>query len=179
MIHFKIKKRIKLIVGFTPHRFQKPMRCDLSIIKLFFSKHLLPILIPLFFMNKINAQDLSIHQWENRLVLVLTEDSSSFAFKKQLKEFRLQEEGMQERKILVYQIMPQQFLTGLKESNMWQVTNTLFKKYKQKDAELEIILIGLDGGVKLRQTEFLSCEKLFTIIDGMPMRRAEMIRKKN
>ena len=37
-----------------------------------------------------------------------------------------------------------------------------------------MILIGLDGGVKLRQTEMISLDKLFTLIDGMPMRRREI-----
>ena len=40
------------------------------------------------------------------------------------------------------------------------------------------MLIGLDGGIKLEQIQILSAEKLFAIIDGMPMRKRE-IRKNN
>jgi hypothetical protein len=38
----------------------------------------------------------------------------------------------------------------------------------------EIILIGLDGGIKLRKNDIVSREELFSIIDAMPMRRNEM-----
>ena len=43
--------------------------------------------------------------------------------------------------------------------------------------DLHQLLIGLDGGIKLRQNSILTKEKLFAIIDGMPMRRREL--KKN
>mgnify|MGYP000892552319 CR=1 FL=1 len=41
----------------------------------------------------------------------------------------------------------------------------------------EVILIGLDGGIKLRQTEVLTKEDLFNIVYAMPMRRSELSRK--
>ena len=90
----------------------------------------------------------------------------------------MHEEGMEERKILVYQIIPQQYRTGLNRPDKWVYANNLFKNYKSMEADLEVILIGLDGGIKMRQAEFLSCKNLFAIIDGMPMRRAEMNREK-
>jgi hypothetical protein len=40
--------------------------------------------------------------------------------------------------------------------------------------EFEIILIGKDGGVKLRSKTPISLEELFSLIDAMPMRRQEM-----
>jgi hypothetical protein len=36
-----------------------------------------------------------------------------------------------------------------------------------------VVLIGLDGGVKLRQSHAATNEQLFGLIDAMPMRRAE------
>ncbi|OHX63799.1 hypothetical protein NH26_24710 [Flammeovirga pacifica] len=43
---------------------------------------------------------------------------------------------------------------------------------KRKD--FEVVLIGLDGGVKLRQSTILSKKALYDKIDSMPMRRAEL-----
>ena len=43
-----------------------------------------------------------------------------------------------------------------------------------RDVPFEISLIGLDGGIKLSQNEILTAEKLFGIIDQMPMRRIEV-----
>lgn len=36
-----------------------------------------------------------------------------------------------------------------------------------------VLLIGLDGEVKLRQSHAATNEQLFSLIDAMPMRRAE------
>ena len=41
-----------------------------------------------------------------------------------------------------------------------------------------VVLIGKDGGEKLRRTTPLSSEELFAIVDAMPMRRAEMRERK-
>lgn len=37
-----------------------------------------------------------------------------------------------------------------------------------------IVLIGKDGGIKLKKPFVLSAEHIFDVIDSMPMRRAEM-----
>jgi hypothetical protein len=41
-----------------------------------------------------------------------------------------------------------------------------------------VVLIGKDGGEKLRRATPLSPEELFAIVDAMPMRRAEMRERK-
>ena len=43
-------------------------------------------------------------------------------------------------------------------------------------AEFSVILIGKDGGEKLRRKSLLTTRELFAIVDAMPMRRAEMER---
>ena len=37
-----------------------------------------------------------------------------------------------------------------------------------------LLLIGKDGGVKLKQDFIVAPQEIFDLIDGMPMRRAEM-----
>lgn len=53
----------------------------------------------------------------------------------------------------------------------------LFSAYRVNKPAFTIILIGKDGGEKYRTNKILLPEKLFAIIDAMPMRRAEMRRK--
>ena len=65
------------------------------------------------------------------------------------------------------------------ETTAWRHAEDLFKKFKKTKNGFEIILIGLDGGIKLRQNELLSTRKLFELIDGMPMRQAEIRNKGN
>ena len=43
-----------------------------------------------------------------------------------------------------------------------------------KRPHFEAVLVGKDGGEKLRATTPLTSERLFEIIDAMPMRRQEM-----
>ena len=52
------------------------------------------------------------------------------------------------------------------------------RRYKAEKSDFRVILIGLDGGEKLEQTEVLSAEKLFNTIDSMPMRQAEIRKNK-
>ena len=85
--------------------------------------------------------------------------------------------ALQERDILVYLITPTTYKRDLAKTGLWITGNTLYKKYKKPDADFEVILIGLDGGVKLRDTKLVSTETLFALIDGMPMRKAELRRQ--
>ncbi len=75
-----------------------------------------------------------------------------------------------ERKILVYHILPERYKIGLKSEDKWEKNTSL----KILDVQFEVNLIGLDGGIKLSQKELLTAEKLFSIIDRMPMRRIEI-----
>lgn len=132
-------------------------------------------LINLYLIINMNvmAQDFSKHKWENRLVLIFTQDRNNSIYEKQLKELIKNEEGLLERKILVYHILPDRFKVGLETESVWE-NNT---KEIVMDVPFKINLIGLDGGIKLSQDQFLTADKLFTLIDKMPMRRIEIENK--
>ena len=53
----------------------------------------------------------------------------------------------------------------------------LNKEFKIKPGTFNVILVGKDGSEKHRAVAILQPQKLFAIIDAMPMRRSEM--KKN
>lgn len=135
------------------------------------------ILTMLIMSQDIYAQKLSHHKWENRLVLILTNDIDNPTYQSQLLEFNKEAEGLAERKLIIYQVLPDKYVTGLADSSEWIVSSKLYGNY-QKESVFEVILIGLDGRIKLRQTEILSCEALFSLIDTMPMRQAELREKK-
>lgn len=136
---------------------------------------------PLFFLcllPDLSGQDLSIHEWENRLLLILTEDTKDQQYQEQLAVLNAATAGLADRKLLLYTITPEAFRMGFNENANWIKSNSRFQQYHQARGPFEILLVGLDGGIKLRQSEILSTEKLFAIIDRMPMRRAELRRKK-
>ncbi|MEM7103355.1 MAG: DUF4174 domain-containing protein [Bacteroidota bacterium] len=129
-------------------------------------------------LNTLNAQDLSKYRWNNRLILVLFDDSVSDIYYQQIKHFIEDVEGMEDRKLMVYHVHPDKFTKGLKSDPDWQFKTGLYQKYKKSKSQFEVVLIGLDGGVKLRKSEVLKRVELFSIIDGMPMRKAELRSRK-
>ena len=60
-----------------------------------------------------------------------------------------------------------------------QTDKKVLKKYTISTAPFTFLLIGKDGHVALRSYKIVSKEQLFALIDGMPMRRDEMRRKRN
>jgi hypothetical protein len=133
--------------------------------------------VPLFSALLGSAQDLSKHRWENRLILILTDDENNSAFQSQVAEFRKDLTGLNERKIIIYQVMPGEYKIGLNGDNKIKSAR-LYNDYKKTDAGFEVVLLGLDGRIKLQQNELLSLEELYAVIDVMPMRRREIEQKK-
>ena len=73
--------------------------------------------------------------------------------------------------------------TGIKERDI-KITvvpknDLLHKNYYVQAGLFTVILLGKDGTEKLRTDKILYPQKLFAIIDAMPMRQAEMKNKKN
>ena len=69
--------------------------------------------------------------------------------------------------------MPGEFKTGLNGDDKIK-SDRLYNDYKKTDSGFEVVLLGLDGGIKLQQGELLQLERLYAIIDAMPMRRREI-----
>ncbi|CAH8285150.1 uncharacterized protein DUF4174 [Mariniflexile fucanivorans] len=134
------------------------------------------VILSLFKANVTYAQTMDTHKWNDRLILILIDQEANENYNPQLTEFKKHIKGLIERKVVIYHIKPDAFKKGLNNTN-WQQEKTVYKFYKKTDEPFEIVLVGLDGSVKLRQTEILPCKNLFSIIDSMPMRRYEENKK--
>ena len=55
----------------------------------------------------------------------------------------------------------------------------VYNEYKVKPNQFMLVLIGKDGSEKLRSAKPIDAETIFRLIDSMPMRQAEMSKKKN
>ncbi|AYN66720.1 DUF4174 domain-containing protein [Euzebyella marina] len=126
----------------------------------------------------LNAQELEAYRWNNRILIVKAEDAQSTEYIKQIDELTNADENMEDRKLILYQIEGTDFkftdFKKPKKKEVGVVTEGFSEKYLHTKNTFEVILIGLDGGVKLRQDEFLDKESLFRLIDSMPMRMNEM-----
>ena len=131
----------------------------------------------IFTSEEMMGKDLTEHKWKNRVVLVITNDTSITMFNKQMEELRKDLPGIIDRKIVIYKILPNKYQVETSEKSEWKTSSDLFKNYKQTDSSFEVILIGLDGGIKLSKNELLTTEELFSLIDSMPMRAQELKNK--
>lgn len=126
----------------------------------------------LFFTITVIGQNLEQHQWVNRVLLIFSDDKKDERLIKQIEVFSEEKQGLAERKLLIYRFSENQFTPEF--NKVWFSSTLKTKKYKRKSENFKVVLIGLDGGIKLEQTSLLSTEKLFAVIDGMPMRRREI-----
>ena len=118
------------------------------------------------------SQNLEKHQWNDRVVLIFSDDKSSSKLKKQVDLFQKEKVSLEERKLKIYQFAEGDFKYGFDDS--WKKSTIKTKRFNDKEESFKIVLIGLDGGIKLKQNTILTPEKLFIIIDGMPMRKREL-----
>ncbi|MEM6515799.1 MAG: DUF4174 domain-containing protein [Bacteroidota bacterium] len=120
------------------------------------------------------SQNLKEHEWKNRVVLILKNSSKNEIFENQLTVLKLNKDGLRERKIIVYSIEPTKYQRGTDPDENEFFSTKLYQKFNEQNKDFKIVLIGLDGFVKLEQSEFLPIETLFAKIDTMPVRRNEL-----
>ena len=109
-------------------------------------------------MVSLNAQNLDSVRWENRVLLIFSPDSSSKPYQEQLEIALLHHAAFAERDLVCVRA----------------VSENLRKKYAVSPKDFAAVLIGKDGGEKFRSQIPISAAQLLSIIDAMPMRRAEM-----
>lgn len=133
------------------------------------------VLSMIIFSQNLFSQDIGGHSWKNRLLILVTDSPDNTDLVTQVEIFQDEIYGLDERKLLIYQLNPGSKRTGLDLSKEWLPDpDDRYRNFQRGDNKFELILIGLDGGIKSRWTEPVKCEEIFGLIDGMPMRRAEL-----
>ncbi|MCM8569455.1 DUF4174 domain-containing protein [Gramella jeungdoensis] len=139
-------------------------------------KRILPVLVCLFSFYMMWSQNPADYKWENRAVVVFTDSANSEKFEAQRKELIADMKGFEERKLVLLHSTPGKFRRSLPVDSEWIENMEIHNEMLDKDSDFEVILIGLDGSVKLRQRELLEARYLFNLIDSMPIRQAEIKR---
>lgn len=122
-----------------------------------------------------SAQNLENHKWNHRILIIKTVADHSERFEDQLAEFKDAQEELKDRKLVLYSIEQDKLsfrdYTNSSKNYTGKLVEKGVKSMLDQNEAFEIILIGLDGGIKLRKNYIVSREDLFSIIDAMPMRR--------
>ena len=122
--------------------------------------------------NEVNKpQHLNDLRWQYRIIIVNADSEMSADIISQLNYFK---EEVDDRDIIWFVSSDKQF-----DSNAGFTLSTSFleqlKSYNYRDNNVKVVcvLIGKDGGIKLRQSKW-NIENIFSLIDTMPMRQREM-----
>ena len=123
------------------------------------------------------AQKLSDFKWEKRLLIISNPSNNSEKEVEQLQYLGPLDQDFTERKLLVLKLNDKTYsVLNSRETTIVSDPKSI-KRLCLSETEFSVLLIGLDGGIKLRQDQIISREDLFAIIDGMPMRRSELSQK--
>ena len=121
--------------------------------------------------------DLNAFHWSNRVIVLFAESEKSPQFAKQVQILRDEKDGVLDRDLVVVEVLE----TGNSRCGETTISakkaENLRNRFQAETGVFQFILLGKDGGVKLRRKEPVSAEDLFGIIDSMPMRQQEMRRK--
>ena len=118
--------------------------------------------------SKLFGQSLADYQWKNRLVFIVNPDGNDPLAHPQVESFRKFNNDITDREILVLVLYQDMVIDLNGEKQLIDAAEVPYNNFQG------VILIGKDGGVKLREEFFIEPSVIFTLIDSMPMRRAEM-----
>ena len=126
------------------------------------------ILIPLLtlVMTENRAQD--SYKWKNRVIILKYSPSDSSSYITQKEIFSSDPEGFKDRDLVI---------VPLSEAIEKRLLPLAELEAPISDSNFRFFLRGKDGGLKYKQDEPVSREKLYAIIDAMPMRKSEMKKK--
>ena len=120
--------------------------------------------------------DLKSYKWKYRLLLVFASSPEDPLFQQLKREVERQRHEILDRDILMFHIFPNQVHVDQRIFD-GSAAHALRKEYSIPSHAFGAILIGKDGGEKLRQNGRTDLGEIFSRIDAMPMRQREMKRQ--
>ncbi|MFP4104777.1 MAG: DUF4174 domain-containing protein [Phycisphaerae bacterium] len=120
-----------------------------------------------------NLDSLNRYQWTDRPLLVFADEDTSAQADKQAELLQNQYDQLTDRDMVVLWIGTSA-PPGRKLHQQVTVSDQLRRKLDVPAEGFHALLIGKDGGVKLRTDEPVQPQRLYDLIDAMPMRRREM-----
>jgi len=120
------------------------------------------------------------HQWKDRVLLIFAKNEKHPHFLAQTKLLEQQKAALLDRDLLTYKLFSDNTGHYTDDTPLDTTQAGAFQdRFNPEKQNFLMILIGKDGGVKLRSDQPVPPSSLFGLIDGMPMRRAELRRKKS
>ncbi len=113
-------------------------------------------------------------QWKHRVLLVFSPSEGNASFVRQYNEWKRTMDGMAERDLIWVPLIAGQPSSAAGRAISPDAQQLLRRQLRVEPGEFAVMLVGRDGGVKLRKQQPVDAMSLFALIDSMPMRRQEM-----
>ncbi len=110
--------------------------------------------------------DLQTYRWKNRIILLFAPSPDHSYLQEQRLRLEAETDGLTERDLLVFDVYS--------EKTEKEQALKLHRRFQVAANSFAVVLIGKDGTEKLRQYAPVTPEKIFAVIDAMPMRQQEM-----
>jgi hypothetical protein len=122
--------------------------------------------------------DLTKFQWKNRLLFLFAEDASDPFFKNLQSQVRTQKAEVDDRDLIVFEV-PANGPARMGATPLdRQQADSIRNHFAVPSKAFSLILVGKDGGIKLKRSDQVDLRAVFGLIDSMPMRQNEMRQKK-
>ncbi len=128
----------------------------------------------LSFSQNTDKNILDSYRWNNRILIIFTPSSNNSNFKKAEDLLKQNNDGILDRDLVIFYIFEnsQSTVNNLPINKF--TSNYLREKFYAANGKSTYILVGKDGGEKLRTTGQFNVERLFERIDELPMRQSEI-----
>ena len=124
------------------------------------------------------AMDLLQFQWKNRLLFLFAPNGISPLFKNLQSQIMAQKAEVEDRDLVVFEVLAQGPSRMNTASLDRQQADSIRDHFAVPQDTFRLILVGKDGGIKLKRDVQVDLKEVFGLIDSMPMRQNEM-RQKN
>ena len=125
-----------------------------------------------------SSLDLSQFQWKNRLLFLFAPNRDHPLFDTLHTSLAAQKAEVADRDLVIFEILESgSSAMGTKYLDP-QTAQSLREKFDLPSGEFTVLLIGKDGGIKLKHRDQIRLEDIFALIDAMPMRQQEMRRQR-
>jgi hypothetical protein len=132
---------------------------------------MIPLLMLL--MSSTNTIDFAALRWEARLIVLQAATADDDAMTTQRARLDNARDALRERDVRIIRIVADQAWIDDQPLD-GAVAQVARERFRIAPDAFAVLLIGKDGGVKLRESEPVEARRIIDLIDSMPMRQQEI-----
>lgn len=121
-----------------------------------------------------NGVELGDYLWKKRPLLLFAPSPNSPVYRPVPDSLSAHLEQIHDRHMVIIEVFQNGLVRIDGKSDSRHTAESFRQQFSAKKGELTAILVGKDGGLKLRQKGSLDLGEIFSLIDTMPMRQQEM-----